>query len=90
MLKDDIYIDEQILLYNKQIVIPLTKQNLILTKSHEGHPGIVRMKRQLRRLYWWPGMDKQEQFEPCQDSAKSHKPIRHENTNNTITRQAVV
>lgn len=83
MLRDDIYIDERILMYNGRIVIPSTMQNLILTKSHEGHPGIVRMKRQLRRLYWWPCMDKHvEQFvrycQPCQDSAKSHKPIRHE------------
>ena len=53
-------------------------QQCILETSHQGHPGIVRAKRQLRSTYWWPSMDAQiEAFVrhclPCQDSAKSHK-----------------
>ena len=31
-------------------------QQTILNAA-QGHPGIVRAKRQLRLTYWWPGMD---------------------------------
>ena len=62
-----------------QFVIPASMQKTIICAAHEGHPGIVRMKRQLRLTYWWPGQATQaEQFVkyclPCQDSAKAHKP----------------
>ncbi|XP_055522693.1 uncharacterized protein K02A2.6-like [Wyeomyia smithii] len=40
-------------------VIPKALQNRILELSHEGHPGIVVMKRRLRQKVWWPGMDKE-------------------------------
>ena len=61
-----------------RFVIPASLQQRILTAAHEGHPGIVRAKRQLRASYWWPGQDKAvEEFvrhcAACQDSAKSHK-----------------
>ena len=28
----------------------------VLEAAHEGHPGMESMVRQLRQLYWWPGM----------------------------------
>ena len=50
----------------------------VLTAAHDGHPGIVRAKRQLRATYWWPGQDKDvEEFvrhcTACHDSAKAYK-----------------
>ena len=30
----------------------------MLELAHEGHPGIVAMKQQLRNEVWWPGIDK--------------------------------
>ncbi|XP_055527961.1 uncharacterized protein K02A2.6-like [Wyeomyia smithii] len=48
-----------ILLRGERIVIPKALQNRILELSHEGHPGIVVMKRRLRQKVWWPGMDKE-------------------------------
>ena len=62
-------------------MVPAAMRKQILEIAHESHPGIVRTKRQLRRTYWWPGMDNQiEQFvrycSACQESAKSHKPTR--------------
>ena len=64
-----------------RFVIPTVMQETILNAAHEGHPGIVRAKRQLRQTYWWPGMDKQveqhvQHCAACQDSAKSHKPTK--------------
>lgn len=58
------------------ILVPLDLRKDLLEKAHEGHPGIVRFKRKLRELYWWPGMDTESerfvrQCLPCNDSAKS-------------------
>ena len=63
---------------NHRFVIPVSLQQRILHVAHEGHPGIVRAKRQLRSTYWWPGLDTQvEEFIKhclaCQDSNKAHK-----------------
>lgn len=48
-----------ILLRGERIVIPLALQPKILELAHEGHPGIVVMKRRLRQKVWWPAMDKE-------------------------------
>lgn len=48
-----------ILLRGERIVIPQTLQQRTLELAHEGHPGIVVMKRRLRQKVWWPGMDKE-------------------------------
>ena len=61
-----------------RFVIPASLQQRVLTAAHEGHPGIVRAKRQLRATYWWPGQDKDvEEFvrhcAACHDSAKAYK-----------------
>ena len=62
-----------------RIVVPSSLQQRILHVAHQGHPGIVRMKRQLRLTYWWPGMNSDierhvQHCLPCQDSNKAHKP----------------
>ena len=59
-----------------RILVPSVLRKDLLKKAHEGHPGIVRFKRKLRELYWWPGMDAESerfvrQCLPCSDSAKS-------------------
>ena len=61
-----------------RFVIPASLQQRVLTVAHEGHPGIVRAKRQLRATYWWPGQDKdvEEFVRHCaafHDSAKAYK-----------------
>ncbi|XP_056016954.1 uncharacterized protein K02A2.6-like [Ostrea edulis] len=48
----------QIILRLTRIVIPKTLRARILELGHEGHPGIVVMKRNLRSKLWWPGMDR--------------------------------
>ncbi len=80
-LRDELYIEDRMLMRDGKLVIPASLRDRLLTMAHEGHPGIVRMKRQLRQSYWWPGMDKQgEQFvkncAACNDSEKSHKAIK--------------
>ena len=60
-----------------RILVPRELRQDLLKKAHEGHPGIVRFKRKLRELYWWPGIDAESerfvrQCLPCNDSAKSN------------------
>ncbi|XP_062557325.1 uncharacterized protein K02A2.6-like [Armigeres subalbatus] len=47
-----------ILMRGERKVIPQALQSRILELAHEGHPGIVVMKRRLRQKVWWPGMDR--------------------------------
>lgn len=48
-----------ILLRGERIVVPVSLQPKVLELAHEGHPGIVVMKRRLRQKVWWPALDKQ-------------------------------
>lgn len=48
----------KLMLRGTRIVIPLRLREQILKLAHEGHPGIVAMKRRLRSKVWWPGIDK--------------------------------
>lgn len=50
---------EDLLLRGDRIVIPKSLQNNVLQLAHEGHPGMVVMKRRLRQKVWWPNMDKE-------------------------------
>ena len=80
-VKDELSTDEGYLLRGERIVVPPSLQKTLLTKAHDGHPGIVRMKRQLRRSYWWPGQDKAvetlvKHCAGCQQSDKSVAPTK--------------
>ena len=53
----------KLVLRGTRIIIPQTLCDRILSIAHEGHPGIVYMKKILCSKVWWPGIDKQvEQF----------------------------
>ena len=62
-----------------RIVVPPALVKGLLNKAHEGHPGIVRMKRKIRETYWWPGQDTSVEHHVkhcvgCQRSDKSLAP----------------
>jgi len=48
----------KILLRGTRIVMPEILRSRTLELAHEGHPGIVQMKKRLRSKVWWPGIDK--------------------------------
>ena len=79
-VRDDLAVEDGCLTRSEhRFVVPASMQQTILKTAHEGHPGIVRAKRQLRQVYWWPRQAAHvEEFVKhclaCQDSAKSHKP----------------
>ena len=40
-----------------RVIIPTKLRNNLLNELHVGHVGIVEMKGLSRRLFWWPGLD---------------------------------
>jgi hypothetical protein len=82
--------DDFLVLNEKRIVVPAQMRDKLLRLAHDGHPGIVRMKRKLRQSYWWPGMSSEsERFvtgcEGCLFSAKSQSRIKPTETKPAIT-----
>lgn len=74
--RNEFEVDDGILTRDDRIVIPSELRRQLLHDAHMGHPGIVRMKRILRELYWWPNMDKEIEYTcktctACQQSEKS-------------------
>ncbi len=64
---------------NDRLAVPASLRKQLLQLAHSGHPRIVRMKRQLRTSFWWPGMDTDcehmvRHCHACQSSAKSAPP----------------
>lgn len=55
--KDELIFGGEVLLRDNRFVAPTTLRNRLMRAAHLGHPGVVAMKRTLRRNTWWPGMD---------------------------------
>lgn len=65
----ELCVSSEILLRGERIIIPERLRRRTLELAHEGHPGMVVMKRRLRQKVWWPGLDAEvEQFvKTCRD-----------------------
>ena len=57
MLKDELCVNDNIVLRGTRIVIPESLKKETLDLAHEGHPGIVSMKHRLSSKVWWEGID---------------------------------
>lgn len=57
-IKEELSLEDGALMRIERPVIPEKLRNKALTLAHIGHPGIVVMKRTLRRAVWWPGLDR--------------------------------
>ena len=79
-VQTELEVEDGIVLRNgTRVVVPKALYNVVLDIAHQGHPGVVRMKRLLRESYWWPGQCTQvENFVKhcvgCQSSSKSTPP----------------
>uniref|UniRef100_T1ILZ6 RNA-directed DNA polymerase n=1 Tax=Strigamia maritima TaxID=126957 RepID=T1ILZ6_STRMM len=56
--KDNISTLEQLLFHDNKLIPPLQKRRDVLTKIHDGHLGIIKMKGMARNAVWWPGIKK--------------------------------
>lgn len=55
--RDEISVEDGIVLWSGRMVIPATLRKKMLSALHEGHPGIASMRSLARFYAWWPGMD---------------------------------
>ena len=60
-----------------RIVLPATLRKEVLEKAHEGHPGMVRLKRLIRKTWFWPrmGKDVEDWVRGCHGCAVSGKSV---------------
>ena len=65
LVKEELCLIGKLVLRGTRIIVPQELRDRVLQIAHEGHPGIVSMKKRLRSKVWWPGIDKEvERF--CQ------------------------
>ncbi|KAL1262289.1 hypothetical protein QQF64_007554 [Cirrhinus molitorella] len=57
--RDELTVEDDILLKGNRITIPQSKQRFMLHKLHASHQGIEKTKRLARDIMFWPGMSTQ-------------------------------
>ena len=55
-IRDELSVDDGLVLFGCRIVIPQSSRRDILLNLHAAHQGIVRMKRRARQTVYWPGL----------------------------------
>jgi hypothetical protein len=55
-IREELSVDDGLVLFGQRIVIPKSARRRILRKLHAPHQGIVRMKRRARQTVFWPGI----------------------------------
>ena len=60
-LREELYTVKELVFLQGKVLIPQPLRKLLLDYLHEGHQGIVAMKENARRRFFWPGMSKQIQ-----------------------------
>ena len=60
-----------------RMVLPGALRTEVLEKAHEGHPGMVRLKRLIRKTWFWPrmGKDVEDWVRGCHGCAVSEKSV---------------
>ena len=79
LVRNELSVIGKLVLRRTRIIIPSSSRDQVLHLAHEGHPGIVSMKRRLRTKVWWPGCDKDAEMfcktcYPCQMVSMSKPP----------------
>ena len=56
-IRNDLFIEDDILFFDKRIVIPTLLREQILKMLHESHFGIEKTRTRARQIVYWPGMN---------------------------------
>jgi transposase InsO family protein len=77
-IRQELSVDDGLVLFGKRIVIPQRSRRDILVKLHAAHQGIVRMKRRARQTIYWPGLNNDivsmvERCQACQERLPSQQ-----------------
>ena len=56
--RNELSICQECIIWGPRVIIPESLRNRILELLHEGHLGIVKIKRVARGFVWWPNIDK--------------------------------
>ena len=56
-LRNGLSLESGAILYNNRLVIPISLRERVLHFCHEGHKGVVLMKKFARQHVYWPGID---------------------------------
>ena len=59
--REDLTVQEGLLLYRTRLVIPVELRKNILSKIHDGQQGIVKCRALAKCSVWWPGLSQQIQ-----------------------------
>ena len=75
-VRDSLSVQNNLLMFNLRIVIPLSLQQETLQKVHEGHQGIVRSRMRTKTSVWWPGISKHvsDFIQNCPVCARDREP----------------
>jgi len=68
---DNLYRDEELILFEPRIVVPSTLRQEVLARLHDSHRGVEATKRRARQIAWWPSINLDitnavRSCEPCQ------------------------
>ena len=74
----DLSVHNDLLLFQKRIVVPESLQQETLAKLHHGHQGIVRCRLRAQNSVWWPGISQRikDVIEHCSVCVKHSTPHR--------------
>ena len=56
-IREDLYIDDDLILYGTRVVIPSALRCQVLTRLHDSHRGIEATKRRAKQTVFWPGIN---------------------------------
>ena len=74
--RDNLTVQDNILMYGARLVIPTAMQREILGCIHESHQGLTKCRQRAAQSVWWPGLSRQlqliENCVVCCEKASAH------------------